>query len=647
MNPLKDPYEEFEINKNASIEEIIEKYENLIEVHKNSPKRISEIEQAYRYLLEHRQNDEHIVCIHCRQAIKRTDLYCSQCGNSQKTEGKKDIKNMNTKSKKKIIIASIIAIMAIGGLIILSNQSQSARNPANINSTIASEVMNTGRGDYTELMQMIKLKLGKMVSFGQKTGKDLQRDRANTAGNISNMGLMAEKDGWLYFSLLDSMTVTTNSPYAQYVPVHKYVFYKMKVDGTNKTVLNNDLATSINVVDKWIYYVDSQNHKLYKMNTDGTNKIELFNGDAGFMNVVDNWIYFISFDDYFIYKMKTDGTELSRISDRQGGYINVVGGWIYFTNISDNYALYKIRIDGTEETKMMDAATMDINVVGDWIYYSNQSDINDKNLYPAGKIYKIKIDGTNNIKLGDDPVRYLNVSGDWIYYKNKLDEGGIYRIKIDGTNREQISSDRPAGLFVMNNKLYHIMNTHLYEYPLSDKNSVSHNTRTNKTDTSNEKAFNNSVANSSEEALRIVEKLHPDRRYEDINKELVFKNNTYYVIIENDKSFYTSYFVQKGSNRVYDGEDEPILDGLFYDSVGRYTRAKSLDILNTYVGSSEGYELAFVCMRTFNDSFYFNFAEIIQDTGEYTDVEYDYLVDINTGQIYQYNYLTKEMRLYR
>ena len=61
----------------------------------------------------------------------------------------------------------------------------------------------------------------------------------NTGGNLANGGYYAESNGWIYFSEALSFSKLT----------------KMKADGSDKTLLSNDLDIGmINVIGDWVYY---------------------------------------------------------------------------------------------------------------------------------------------------------------------------------------------------------------------------------------------------------------------------------------------------------------------------------------------------------------------------------------------------------
>jgi phage pi2 protein 07 len=136
----------------------------------------------------------------------------------------------------------------------------------------------------------------------------------------------------------------------------------------DKVILTNDMCFSINVVGGWIYYQNvNENLKVYKIKTDGTQKT-MVNVDFSILfNVTGGWIYYPS--NTGIVKAGTDGRNRVQICGDPASNINVSGNWIYYANISDAGKLYRIGIDGRNWKKLCDARVNHINIAGDWVFY--------------------------------------------------------------------------------------------------------------------------------------------------------------------------------------------------------------------------------------------------------------------------------------
>ncbi len=121
----------------------------------------------------------------------------------------------------------------------------------------------------------------------------------NTGGNIANCGVIAKQGDWIYYCNFND----------------NRKLYKIKTDGTEKTKLNDDHSTYINVSGDWVYYTSSSSAgtyggKIYKIKIDGSGKTKLSDDEAGYVNVSGDWIYYSNYDDMDkLYKIKTDGTK--------------------------------------------------------------------------------------------------------------------------------------------------------------------------------------------------------------------------------------------------------------------------------------------------------------------------------------------------
>jgi hypothetical protein len=279
------------------------------------------------------------------------------------------------------------------------------------------------------------------------SGTSAPAEQGNLAGNINNFGLAAIQGEWIYYS-----NQGDNGS-----------LYKMKIDGTEKTKLNNSAIRYINVVGDWIYYSCSgrddndeyildengnRKNAIYKIRTDGKRKTELLRGSYRDITVAGDWVFFLAEKD--LYKMRVDGKRKTLIISDINifPYINIVGDWIYYItdDVSGHGYIWKIRIDGTENTRVNNVISNCINIVDDWIYYVNRFD-NDY-------IYKIRTDGTDNTQINDDESFSVIVDGEWIYYI-QYESMFIYRIRTDGTERTQLNNEKSFFVSVVGDWIYY------------------------------------------------------------------------------------------------------------------------------------------------------------------------------------------------
>lgn len=285
----------------------------------------------------------------------------------------------------------------------------------------------------------------KIINVNSEESDEIyDKDKGNTSGNILNLGMVAEKDDWIY--------------YADHSQRGK--LYKMKNDGSSKIKLSDNKALYINVIDEWIYYCNiSDNKKIYKVKTDGSCTTKISDDSAEQITVRDGWIYYLNATaTYKMYKIRTDGTNKTKLNNDISLNINLEDQYIYYTNVSDSNKIYRIKIDGTERTKLIDDKSGFLNVDHGYIYYSNISD--------NSKIYKAEINGRYKKKLSDRWAMFINVREGWIYYSNIREDSHVYRMKTDGSYNEKIV-DSSA---VFNN----VVNGYIYFESLDDNYDLRH-----------------------------------------------------------------------------------------------------------------------------------------------------------------------------
>ncbi len=298
----------------------------------------------------------------------------------------------------------------------------------------------------------------------------------NSAGNLNNGGIAAIQGDWIYFAN----------------DTDGYSIYKIHVDGSGQTKLNDDNSSYINVSGDWIYYSVSEGPRktggmiepewksnIYKIRIDGTSRTKVNEDVSMGLTVVDDWIYYRrlfynesgSLDADF-YKIRTDGSQRTKLTDDSVYCINVAGDWIYYTDMSDNHRAYKVRTDGSDRTQLTfdGDAIFSLMMVDDWLYYSSMSraetlikmstDGSHRSSFDGighayglnysngwfyfynwddhNKLYKVRLDNSEITLVCDDSVFLINIVGDWIYYANSSEDKKFYRVRTDGSERQPV-----------------------------------------------------------------------------------------------------------------------------------------------------------------------------------------------------------------
>ena len=262
----------------------------------------------------------------------------------------------------------------------------------------------------------------------------VEPEHGNTIGNIINRGRAAEQDGWIYYQ----NTSDQNR------------LYKISIDDSGKTKLNDDYTWYINVVGDWVYYSNwSDSRRIYRIRTDGSDREKLNDDESYSLNVVGDWIYYTkkySWNRFDIFKMRIDGSEKELLTDEDTQEIAVVGDWIYYgTFDSQSNYMRKIKTDGSSLQTIYEVTSSLILIADGWLYY-----------HDTNYISRLHIDeGIIESSFGDIRASYMNMAEDWLYFMNTDDNLKVYRIKTDGTGLEKINDVHTSNINIAGGWIYY------------------------------------------------------------------------------------------------------------------------------------------------------------------------------------------------
>ena len=244
-------------------------------------------------------------------------------------------------------------------------------------------------------------------------------------------------DGWMYYT-----NVADN-----------YTLYKARTDGTEKTKLNDDEFSVVQIIsDGWVYYRrnTSADDCTYRIRTDGSDRRILCDFELWIVGVTDGWIFYQEYENDFLclYKTREDGTETIKVAT-DANTLLVLDGWIYYLSLLGRYdnRLCRMRTDGTGNTQLDEYAVSSKAFFSDGrIYYKVF-------LADAVALRSLGIDGSDKLLLDCRDVYYIYAIEDgWIYYQsNPIQftegdigdwyeaQGEIYRMRTDGSDKQEIT----------------------------------------------------------------------------------------------------------------------------------------------------------------------------------------------------------------
>ena len=177
--------------------------------------------------------------------------------------------------------------------------------------------------------------------------------------------------------------------------------YKARTEGTEKQILIDRTIGNYVVLDNWIYYSYKNDGKttIAKIKCNGKDNIVIDNDASEDFFIKNNRVYYIYQDNknkiYELYSIKTNGQDKKKLKSigKEIEGINFDGNSIYYIKTDDEHisSIYSIKInDGNEEKiiELKDYTTL-INIQKGWLYYIDQNEKGNS------QIFRIKINGEN------------------------------------------------------------------------------------------------------------------------------------------------------------------------------------------------------------------------------------------------------------
>ena len=280
----------------------------------------------------------------------------------------------------------------------------------------------------------------------------------NSIGNIRNYGYATYQKGWIYY-------VAPSDGKIENVGV-----FKSRIDGTAKKELkpegwqNGWNVMSLNVVGDYIYFIvtqknnntstnnseaisqDAIDNKIYKMKIDGT-ELTLINDNDFYdesyeIYVIKDKIYYIG-KDINIYSMDLNGENRVAISKNMTGFLAINDKYILYNDYpqviteettNKDYVTYIMNLDGSDSHEVNGKKLVSACFIDDYIYYTN-----DKKY-----LCRVKVDGSSDEVLVEKQVYNLNASDNYLYFFSYKDENNndftvcLSRVSKDGKGLENI-----------------------------------------------------------------------------------------------------------------------------------------------------------------------------------------------------------------
>ena len=273
----------------------------------------------------------------------------------------------------------------------------------------------------------------------------------NTAGNLYNEGLFCEYGDYIYFAN----------------PSDGGKLYSMRHDGSELTLVSDDVATYINADANYLYYVrnnpgsDGSNSfsflsintdSLVRVDHDGEHELILDTAPSLYASLVGDYVYYIRYDTASdtssLYKVKLDGSEKQLVRDDPFFTCSTNGQYIYYNGTTDDHYIWRLDTNGDSEGMLYGGNCWMPDVVDDTTAYFMDCDDNYR-------LAKVDLASGEKTTLCDDRIDWFNVDGDVIYFQSSDSENpALCRINTDGTGYEELVSGNHMNINTTSDYIY-------------------------------------------------------------------------------------------------------------------------------------------------------------------------------------------------
>ena len=279
--------------------------------------------------------------------------------------------------------------------------------------------------------------------------------QGNYQGNWQSGGIAASDGEWFFYRASDGC------------------LWKMRLDGSEKTQLNDTETMYIGVLDGYVYYctvgTSGLAENVCRMGIDDGKVTTLYSGILQYMSIVDGRIYFKNcIENLKLYSMSIDGTDLRCEGETTDLYcLTFWGGRMYWQNDNDGGCLYSANYDGSDATKLTEGGVESVTGADGWILYDSRDDhymhllnvetledhklsvlgLYDAVISPYGivgessadnlQLYRMELGAAAGEVLTSYKVDNVCVCEGYVFFTNR-DDGNVYMMDIYGENLTQL-----------------------------------------------------------------------------------------------------------------------------------------------------------------------------------------------------------------
>ncbi len=192
-------------------------------------------------------------------------------------------------------------------------------------------------------------------------------------------------------SQLYIMTTDDNGP----------LFYRMKIDKSDKTELANYEINPASAVNGTIYYNGTQdNHYLYALDTTTGSTATVWNGNLWFPMVIGDYVYYLDVEgDYRLCRYSFSQNEVEVLTNERVDCFNAGYGYVYYQVNGENACLKCMREDGSDSWVIAEGNYTNINMTSQYVYFQMFGDTSSWYHSPLGSQSCSGFDGAREAAL--------------------------------------------------------------------------------------------------------------------------------------------------------------------------------------------------------------------------------------------------------
>lgn len=334
-----------------------------------------------------------------------------------------------TNKQRKILVTSYISLMLIAIVGYIIYQNRTAYNPAGVRGNTTGNLNNNGMFcEYNKTIYFANPYDHNNLYSMDSDCSNIKKLNADTVCSINVYGK------YIYYVRNNYSPETIASIFrGQLLGV-----IRTNLKGERPLTLYDSVAGVINLYGNDLYYQHFSNEEgfsFYKVGIDGTENTRI--NDAGYFpaSIYNNTLYYVNtVDDHNIYCYNLLSGNTSLFLEANAYMVDMQGDYIYYIDLAKNYSLVRVNTQTGQEQILVDGSNgkcISYNIYEDSLFYHVEGET------PA--LYRMNVDGSNNqfIKYGN--ITNISCTSQYTFFQI-FGVTSLYRVPTSGgTDVELIS----------------------------------------------------------------------------------------------------------------------------------------------------------------------------------------------------------------